>query len=103
MISVTDRAIIQPTCKAKTEISRDDAQSETNIVHTKTSVLPVAHGGMDARIGAKKIDIKKQVPVVMAVIPVLPPSVIPAADSMKAVTGDEPKSDPTEIEKASVE
>ena len=64
---------------------------------------PVAHGGIDAKIGAKNNDIKKQIPVVMAVIPVLPPSVMPAADSMNAVTGDEPKSDPTDIENASVE
>ena len=58
---------------------------------------------MDARIGANPIDIRKQIPVVMAVIPVRPPSVIPAADSMNAVTGEEPKSDPMVIENASVE
>ena len=47
-----------------------------------TSVLPVAHGGMDAKIGAKNIETTKQSPVVIAVRPVLPPSAIPAPDSM---------------------
>ena len=50
------------------------------------SVHPVAHGGTEANIGAKKIDKIKQSPVVTAVKPVLPPSVIPAPDSMNAVT-----------------
>ena len=49
---------------------------------TMTSVLPVAHGGMDAKIGAKNMEIMKQKPVVIAVRPVLPPSAIPAPDSM---------------------
>jgi len=44
---------------------------------------------------------KKQTPVVIAVIPVFPPSEIPAPDSMKAVTGGEPKREPIEIPKAS--
>lgn len=67
---------------------------------TITRVDPVAHGGMEAKIGAKKIEIKKQTPVTMAVIPVLPPSEIPAPDSMNAVTGDSPKSEPIEMPKA---
>jgi hypothetical protein len=66
-------------------------------------VQPVAHGGIEAKIGAKKMQIKKQRPVVMAVRPVLPPSAIPAPDSMKAVTGDVPKSAPIEIISESVQ
>lgn len=74
------------------------------IMHpTNTSVQPVAQGGMDAKIGAKKIDIKKQVPAVIAVRPVRPPSVIPAPDSMKAVTGEQPKREPIVILIASVQ
>jgi hypothetical protein len=68
-----------------------------------TSVQPVAHGGIEAKIGAKKIQIKKQTPVVMAVRPVLPPSAIPAPDSMKAVTGDVPKRAPIEMQSESVQ
>lgn len=64
---------------------------------------PVAQGGIDANIGAKKMDKRKQIPVVRAVSPVFPPSVIPAPDSMKAVTGDVPKRAPMDIEKASVQ
>jgi hypothetical protein len=66
-------------------------------------VQPVAQGGIDANIGAKKMDKRKQIPVVRAVSPVFPPSVIPAPDSMKAVTGDVPKRAPMDIEKASVQ
>src|SRR5438876_1087076 len=61
---------------------------------TKTKVHPVAHGGIDAKIGAKKIEIRKQMPVVTAVRPVRPPSAIPAPDSINAVTGETPNSDP---------
>ena len=39
-----------------------------------TSAPPVAHEGMDAKIGEKNIDIKKATPVVIAVKPVFPPS-----------------------------
>jgi hypothetical protein len=67
---------------------------------TMTSVQPVAHGGMDAKIGAKKMEMKKQRPVVMAVRPVLPPSEMPATDSMNAVTGERPKREPMEIPSA---
>jgi hypothetical protein len=67
---------------------------------TMTNVHPVAHGGIDAKIGAKKMEIKKQIPVVMAVMPVFPPSEIPAPDSMNAVTGESPKREPIEIPKA---
>jgi hypothetical protein len=67
---------------------------------TMTRVQPVAQGGMEAKIGAKKMEMKKQMPEVMAVIPVLPPSEIPAPDSIKAVTGERPKRDPIVIPKA---
>jgi hypothetical protein len=58
---------------------------------------------MDAKIGAKKIEIRKQRPVIMAVRPVRPPSVIPAPDSINAVTGEYPKRDPMEIDIASMQ
>ena len=68
-----------------------------------TSAPPVAHGGMDAKIGAKKTEMKNMIPVMMAVIPVFPPSAIPVADSIKAVTGDVPINAPMEIENASTQ
>jgi hypothetical protein len=66
-------------------------------------VQPVAHGGMEAKMGAKNIEIRKQMPQVMAVKPVLPPSATPAPDSMKAVTGEQPSSEPMEMQNASVQ
>jgi hypothetical protein len=66
-------------------------------------VQPVAQGGIDAKIGAKKMEIRKHTPVVIAVRPVLPPSVIPAPDSMNAVTGEQPSRLPIEIVIASVQ
>jgi hypothetical protein len=71
--------------------------------HTSIKVQPVAHGGMDAKIGAKNIEIKKQMPQTMAVKPVLPPSAMPAPDSMNAVTGEQPRRAPIEMQKASVQ
>lgn len=68
---------------------------------TRTSVHPVAQGGIDAKIGAKKMDIRKQRPVIMAVRPVRPPSVMPAPDSMNAVTGEQPRRDEMEMTMAS--
>lgn len=50
----------------------------------------MAQDGIEAKIGEKKTETKKARPVTMAVIPVLPPSLIPVALSMKAVTGDVP-------------
>ena len=49
---------------------------------TRTRTQPVAHGGIDAKMGAKKTDIRKQSPVETAVSPVFPPSPMPAADSI---------------------
>jgi hypothetical protein len=74
--------------------------AEAIIAPTIISVHPVAHGGIEANIGAKKMEMKKQIPVTMAVIPVFPPSEIPAPDSMKAVTGERPKREPMEIPSA---
>ena len=62
---------------------------------------PVAQGGIEAKMGEKKMDMKKQIPVVQAVRPVAPPSEMPAPDSMNAVTGGEPKSEPILIPRAS--
>ena len=61
---------------------------------TITNAPPVAHAGIDAKIGAKNTDTKNANPVVIAVSPVLPPSEIPVALSMNAVTGDVPMSAP---------
>jgi hypothetical protein len=72
------------------------------ITPTMIKVQPVAQGGMEAKIRVKKIEMKKQNPVTMAVMPVLPPSEIPALDSMKAVTGERLKSEPIEIPNARI-
>lgn len=72
-------------------------------MHTNTKVHPVAHGGTLANMGAKKMESKKQMPVVIAVRPVLPPSEIPAPDSTKAETGESPNNEPMEIQSASVQ
>lgn len=42
---------------------------------TITRAPPVAQPGMDEKMGAKNTEMKKQIPVIIAVIPVLPPSV----------------------------
>jgi hypothetical protein len=70
---------------------------------TRMSVQPVAQGGMLAKIGAKKMEIRKQVPLVIAVKPVFPPSAMPAPDSINAVTGETPRREPMEILIASVQ
>jgi hypothetical protein len=66
-------------------------------------VHPVAHGGIEAKIGAKKMETKKQSPVTMAVNPDRPPSAIPAPLSMKAVTGEQPRRAAMEMHDASVQ
>lgn len=63
----------------------------------------MAQGGMDANIGEKKMDIKKQHPVTMTVSPVRPPSAIPAPLSINAVTGEQPSRDARDIQLASVQ
>lgn len=70
---------------------------------TRMSVEPVAQGGIEARIGAKKRLTRKQNPVETAVSPVRPPSAIPAPLSMKAVTGEQPNNEPIEMHAASVQ
>jgi hypothetical protein len=70
---------------------------------TNIRVHPVAHGGTEAKIGAKKTDTMKHSPVTMAVSPVRPPSAMPAPLSMKAVTGDEPNIAPIDMKAASVQ
>jgi hypothetical protein len=88
---------------------------------TMTRAPPVAHEGMEAKIGAKKTETKKANPVTQAVIPVLPPSEgrttvygkleqlmydspeMPVALSMKAVTGEVPIKAPILMEKASMQ
>jgi hypothetical protein len=64
-------------------------------------VHPVAQGGIDASTGAKNSEIKKHIPVTIAVKPVRPPSAMPALLSMKAVTGERPNSEPIEMQNAS--
>ena len=54
-------------------------------------------------MGAKKMEIKKQMPVTMAVNPVRPPSAMPAPLSTKAVTGEQPRREPMEMQTASVQ
>ncbi len=49
------------------------------------------------RMGENHMETKNHKPVVMAVIPVRPPSRIPVADSMNTVTGDVPINDPATI------
>ena len=68
---------------------------------TMTRVHPVAQGGMEAKMGAKKTAMKKQMPVTQDVRPVLPPSEIPAPLSTNAVTGETPKRAPMETQMAS--
>ena len=70
---------------------------------TITRAPPVAQEGIDAKIGAKKIEMKNAKPVNMAVMPVFPPSEIPVALSMNAVTGDVPMSAPMLMLKASTQ
>jgi hypothetical protein len=67
------------------------------------SVHPVAQGGIEANIGAKKIDTMKQSPATTAVRPVRPPSAMPAPLSMKAVMGEHPNRAPIEMKVASVQ
>ena len=62
-------------------LSVDDARTESltylRIIRVPTIVIapPVAHGGIDEKMGPKKMETKNIIPVVMAVNPVLPPSV----------------------------
>lgn len=55
---------------------------------------PVAQAGMFDKMGEKKIEMKNQNAVAIAVIPVFPPSAIPLADSTNGVQGEVPKKRP---------
>ena len=70
---------------------------------SKRYYLPVAHEGILAKIGAKKIEIKNAIPVTMPAMPVFAPSAIPVDDSMNAVTGDVPRRAPMEMQNASTQ
>lgn len=70
---------------------------------TITSAPPVAQEGIDAKMGEKNTHMKNAKPVTIAVMPVLPPSAIPVALSMKAVTGEVPMRAPMLMEKASTQ
>lgn len=70
---------------------------------TRMSVQPVAQGGMEANIGAKKMETTKHKPATIAVRPVRPPSAMPEPLSMKAVTGEQPSNAPMEMKAASVQ
>ena len=65
--------------------------------------VPVAHEGILAKIGAKKMEIKNAIPVTMPAMPVLAPSAIPVDDSIYAVTGDVPRRAPIEMQNASTQ
>ena len=67
-------------------------QCRVNVkVSTERCYLPVAHGGILAKIGAKKMEMKNAIPVVTPAMPVFAPSAIPVDDSTNGVTGDVPK------------
>mmetsp|Transcript_3761 Transcript_3761/g.7476 ORF Transcript_3761/g.7476 Transcript_3761/m.7476 type:complete len:211 (-) Transcript_3761:974-1606(-) len=68
---------------------------------TITKAPPVAQGGMEAIIGAKKILSKKKIPQNTAVMPVREPVSTPAALSMYEVTGLRPKKEPAMVAQAS--
>ena len=70
---------------------------------TRMRVQPVAQGGIEAKIGAKKIETRKHRPVTIDVTPVRPPWAIPAPLSMKVVTGDVPNREPTAMLAASTQ
>jgi hypothetical protein len=70
---------------------------------TTMSAPPVAHGGMDAIMGAKKMLRKKEKPQRTAVKPVRAPASIPEPDSMYEVTGVRPKMLPKIVASASTE
>lgn len=91
-------------------MSTHDKEFSTKSTHfliirepTITRAPPVAHDGIEAKIGEKKTETKKARPVTIAVMPVLPPSLIPVALSMNAVTGEVPIRAPMLMLKASTQ
>ena len=78
---ITDIIPIDVTYASENEYSRGIRRNEKSAAYflimsdpTTTRALPVAQGGMDAKIGAKNMETKNMIPVTIAVIPVLPPS-----------------------------
>lgn len=69
---------------------------------TKTRAIELAIEGIIERSGEKNINGRNKRPAVMAVLPVLPPSSIPTADSMKAVPELLPTKPAKSVAKASV-
>jgi hypothetical protein len=53
-----------------------ESNTHLRIINDPTMIKapPVAHPGMDAKMGEKKTEIKNANPVTIAVIPVFPPS-----------------------------
>ena len=54
----------------------------------------MAYGGMEEMMGEKNSATKKHAATVSAVMPVRPPSLMPAADSMYTVRGGMPSMEP---------
>jgi hypothetical protein len=82
--SLTDFLIINdPTCRYRLGLFIE--QHVKLGLLTMTSAPPVAYDGMDAKIGAKKIEMKNAKPAVIAVIPVFPPSVTEFNNSLDRV------------------
>lgn len=95
-------SFVEPSCNRPVDSVRMCAEGESLLKPlTRIRVGPVAHGGIDAKIGTKKTETKKQRPVTIDVSPVSPPSAMPAPLSIKAVTGEQPKSALMEIQMAS--
>lgn len=70
---------------------------------TMTSAPPVAQPGIEAKMGEKNTETRNMIAVKIAVKPVFPPSEIPVALSMNAVTGLTPSRAPILMEKASTQ
>ena len=70
---------------------------------TRNSAGVVAKLGIERNIGAKRIDERNSRAVEIAVRPVRPPIVTPAALSMKVVVVDVPKNAPADVAMASAE
>ena len=70
---------------------------------TTINAPPVAHGGIDAMIGAQKILKKKYIPMMTAVKPVRAPASTPDPDSIYDVTGVKLNILPNSVANASAE
>lgn len=72
---------VVPVDVPNTITTLDGHKFQANVTHfliinepTITRALPVAQGGIEANMGAKKTEMKNITPVTIAVIPVFPPS-----------------------------